>query len=82
MGGKVSYQTMGCMNMYGRVAVCGAISVYNDTADKRSLEPPLQPIVVGQQLRMEGFFVWRWLHDGESLPTSNKRERRYNKRFR
>ena len=52
---------MSLMNMYGRVAVCGSISSYNDTAENLTLDPPMQPLLVMNQLKVEGFFVWRWL---------------------
>lgn len=64
VGGPVSTATLMNMNLFGRVAVCGAIASYNDTRDDRLLEPPLQPLLVTNQLRMEGFVVWRWMRAG------------------
>ena len=61
VGGKISWSVMSLMNMYGRVAVCGSISSYNDTAENQTLDPPMQPLLVMNQLCVEGFFVWRWL---------------------
>ena len=62
VGGNISSAVLFNMNMYGRVAVCGAITGYNET--KPSLFPALQPTFVAFQLKMEGFVVWRWLHSG------------------
>lgn len=57
VGGHISQAVLFNMNMYGRVAVCGAITGYNDL--KPSLYPALQPTFVAFQLKMEGFVVWR-----------------------
>ena len=57
VGGAISQAVLLNMNMYGRVAVCGAIAGYNHTAP--ALLPPLQPTLVAFQIKMEGFFVWR-----------------------
>jgi len=62
VGGNISNGVIMNMNMYGRIAVCGAITGYNDT--KPVLYPALQPTFVAFQLKMEGFFVWRWMHRG------------------
>jgi prostaglandin reductase 1 len=64
VGGKVSHHVMTCMSMYGRVAICGSISSYNDTSDARTLVPPLQPLVIGSQLKLEGLHASRWIHNG------------------
>ncbi|KAG5868538.1 hypothetical protein JTB14_009242 [Gonioctena quinquepunctata] len=59
VGGEISTTIMLYMNKFGRVAVCGAISGYNEK------EPPkaslVQNPVAFNQLRMEGFIVTRWL---------------------
>jgi len=62
VGGAISQAVLVNMAMYGRVAVCGAITGYNDTSP--TLLPALQPLFVSFQIKMEGFFVWRWLHNG------------------
>lgn len=62
VGGAISQAVLVNMAMYGRVAVCGAITGYNDTSP--TLLPALQPLFVSFQIKMEGFFVWRWLHSG------------------
>jgi len=63
VGGNISQAVFMNMNMYGRISVCGAITGYNDTSP--TLYPALQPTMVAFQLKMEGFFVWRWLHRGQ-----------------
>merc|ERR1712037_647513 len=62
VGGAISQAVLVNMAMYGRVAVCGAITGYNGTSP--TLLPALQPLFVSFQINMEGFFVWRWLHNG------------------
>ena len=47
------------MKHYGRISVCGAISMYNDTSP--TLAPCIEPSLIFKQLRMEGFLVQRWL---------------------
>jgi len=46
------------MNLFGRIAVCGSISAYNE------IDPPKGPYpfgdFIGKQLVMEGFVVKRW----------------------
>lgn len=48
------------MRLFGRIAVCGSISSYN--ADVSSLPQCaiLQPTIVSNQLKIEGFIVSRW----------------------
>ncbi|CAH1154447.1 unnamed protein product, partial [Phaedon cochleariae] len=59
VGGEISSTIMLYMNTFGRIAVCGAISGYNDK------QPPKATIVqypmTFNQLRMEGFIVHRWI---------------------
>ncbi|CAB3261598.1 unnamed protein product [Arctia plantaginis] len=59
VGGEISSQIMSQMNKYGRVAVCGSISSYNDS------KPPkvslVQPAIVFKELKVEGFLVYRWV---------------------
>ncbi|KYN03267.1 PREDICTED: prostaglandin reductase 1-like [Cyphomyrmex costatus] len=61
VGGDISGIVMYQMNLFGRVAVCGSISSYD--ADTSSLPKCaiLQPALVTNQLKMEGFIVRRWL---------------------
>ncbi|XP_018394900.1 PREDICTED: prostaglandin reductase 1-like [Cyphomyrmex costatus] len=60
VGGDISGIVMYQMNLFGRVAVCGSISSYD--ADTSSLPKCaiLQPALVTNQLKMEGFIVKRW----------------------
>ncbi|XP_075707766.1 prostaglandin reductase 1-like isoform X2 [Rhinoderma darwinii] len=58
VGGKFSDVALLQMKNFGRIAVCGAISIYNNA------EPPSGPYIqlsmIFKQLRMEGFIVTRW----------------------
>ncbi|EGI64926.1 Prostaglandin reductase 1, partial [Acromyrmex echinatior] len=58
VGGDISSTVMYQMNVYGRISVCGSISSY----DAKSLPKCtiLQPAMVFNQLKMEGFIVRRW----------------------
>ncbi|MFQ5534533.1 MAG: NADP-dependent oxidoreductase [Sphingomonadales bacterium] len=55
VGGETLEAALAHMNPFGRIAFCGAISQYNDTA------PPPGPrnlvSIIGKRLRMEGFIV-------------------------
>ncbi|CAH0715427.1 unnamed protein product, partial [Brenthis ino] len=58
VGGEISTTIMNYMNKFGRVAVCGSISSYNDvTLPKVSI---VQPAIVFKELKVEGFLVHRW----------------------
>ncbi|XP_018057670.1 PREDICTED: prostaglandin reductase 1-like [Atta colombica] len=59
VGGDIAGTVMYQMNLYGRVAVCGSISSY----DAKSLPKCtiLQPAILLNQLKVEGFIVKRWL---------------------
>jgi len=52
------------MNMknFGRIAVCGSISTYNDQVGAPSMAPCCEPMFVFKQLKMEGFLSHRWSH--------------------
>ncbi|XP_075066990.1 prostaglandin reductase 1-like [Mixophyes fleayi] len=58
VGGKFADAAIPQMNTFGRIAVCGAISQYND--DVPPLGPYIQTYMIFKQLRMEGFLVHRW----------------------
>ncbi|XP_063897759.1 prostaglandin reductase 1-like [Helicoverpa armigera] len=62
VGGDVSNDVIYQMNEFGRVAICGSISVYNLDRDKRPKGAMLQPVILGKQLRIEGFSLMRWLN--------------------
>ncbi|XP_058831198.1 prostaglandin reductase 1-like isoform X2 [Topomyia yanbarensis] len=57
VGGEISAIVRRQMKMYGRIAVCGTISMYNDKPVR--VEDP-QRDFVGRQLLQEGFSVHRW----------------------
>ncbi|KAG6452763.1 prostaglandin reductase 1 [Manduca sexta] len=69
VGGEISSTIMSYMNKYGRVAVCGSISSYNDP------QPPkvtiLQPAIVFKELKVEGFLVDRWINRWEEGVKAN-----------
>ncbi|NP_001008100.1 ltb4dh protein isoform X1 [Xenopus tropicalis] len=58
VGGKFADTALQQMKDFGRIAVCGAISLYNDSVP--STGPYIQPYILFKQLRMEGFLVTRW----------------------
>lgn len=60
VGGEISSIVINQMNTFGRISVCGSITVYNSTMDAYPKLPILQPTFVFKQLRMEGFIVARW----------------------
>lgn len=57
VGGELSAIILGQMSLFGRIAVCGAMSGYN--GEKRKVDPPEYNILM-KQVKIEGFFVWRW----------------------
>ncbi|XP_037971322.2 prostaglandin reductase 1 [Plutella xylostella] len=58
VGGEISSTIINSMNKYGRVAICGAVSSYNDAALPKATI--LQPAIVQKELKVEGFKVTRW----------------------
>ncbi|KAL4604992.1 prostaglandin reductase 1 [Arapaima gigas] len=66
VGGQFSSAVMPLMKPFGRIAVCGSISLYNDTIPQTG--PFIHTHMIFKQLRMEGFLCNRWAHkDKESL---------------
>jgi prostaglandin reductase 1 len=59
VGGDISSTVMYQMKSLGRIAVCGSISNYNASSLPKCMV--LQPTIVFNQLKMEGFIVTRWL---------------------
>ncbi|CAH2224171.1 prostaglandin reductase 1 [Pelobates cultripes] len=59
VGGKYADVALQQMNQFGRIAVCGAISMYNDSVPQTG--PYIQPVMLFKQLRMEGFICYRWI---------------------
>ncbi|XP_063770269.1 prostaglandin reductase 1-like isoform X1 [Pseudophryne corroboree] len=58
VGGKFADAAIPQMKTFGRISVCGAISLYNDAVLPSG--PYIQTYLVTKQLRMEGFLVSRW----------------------
>lgn len=58
VGGTISSTVINQMRDYGRIAVCGSISVYNSPVSEWPKVPILQPTFVFKQLTMQGFLVW------------------------
>ncbi|KAM3590657.1 uncharacterized protein V6R79_013907 [Siganus canaliculatus] len=66
VGGKFFTVAIEQMKDFGRIAVCGGISLYNDSAPTTGPYPHLTFLV--KQLKMEGFMWSRWQHkDPEAL---------------
>lgn len=60
VGGEISSIVLHQMNNFGRISVCGSISVYNKAISDYPKLPDLQKLFNWKQLRMEGFIVMRW----------------------
>lgn len=60
VGGPSSSVALQQMKDFGRIAVCGAISTYNDTTPQTGPYPHFTMIT--KQLKMEGFMQTRWQH--------------------
>lgn len=64
VGGEQSSEVIELMNEFGRISVCGSISVYGNLGMGSATypkAPAVQPAFVFKQLKMEGFIVSRWL---------------------
>ncbi|MEO9021949.1 MAG: NADP-dependent oxidoreductase [Ginsengibacter sp.] len=55
VGGEISDDVMASMNRLGRIIVCGAISLYNET--EIPMGPRVQPMLITKSLLMQGFIV-------------------------
>ncbi|XP_048507859.1 prostaglandin reductase 1-like isoform X2 [Athalia rosae] len=62
VGGDISSIVLNQMNNYGRISVCGSISVYNENLKALPKSPVIQPALVFAELKMEGFIVHRWMN--------------------
>ncbi|XP_026279087.1 prostaglandin reductase 1 [Frankliniella occidentalis] len=60
VGGEFSSIVLSKMNLFGRIAVCGAIASYNADMANPPQAPVIQGSMVFKQLKMEGFVVSRW----------------------
>ncbi|NWI53483.1 PTGR1 reductase, partial [Calyptomena viridis] len=58
VGGEFTSIAINQMKKYGRIAICGAISLYNDSVAQKG--PYMQFPMIFKELRMEGFIVSRW----------------------
>jgi NADPH-dependent curcumin reductase CurA len=58
VGGAITDAVIPLMNLYGRVSVCGQISMYN--LEKPEPGARLLPVILVKQLKVEGFIVVRW----------------------
>jgi hypothetical protein len=67
VGGEISDAVMAQLNKYARIAVCGAISLYNET--KVPMGPRLQPIILTRSATMRGFIVSDF---AEKFPSASK----------
>ncbi|CAG0893160.1 unnamed protein product, partial [Darwinula stevensoni] len=61
VGGEMTAVIMQHMNTFGRMAICGSISGYNDDRANMPKVPQWTPVVLFKQLRIEGFIVLRWM---------------------
>jgi NADPH-dependent curcumin reductase CurA len=59
VGGRITDDILRVMNVFGRVSVCGQISMYNQ--EKPEPGPRVLPLVLTKQLRVEGFIVTRFM---------------------
>lgn len=60
VGGPFSSVAIQQMKDFGRIAVCGSISTYNDATPQAGPYPQMTMIM--KQLKMEGFLQSRWPH--------------------
>jgi NADPH:quinone reductase len=58
VGGAITDAVFPLLNPFGRVSVCGQISMYN--LEKPEPGPRLLPYTLVKQLKVEGFIVSRW----------------------
>jgi NADPH-dependent curcumin reductase CurA len=65
VGGQISDAVLANINKHARIAICGAISLYNET--KQPLGPRIQPIILTRSATMTGFIVSDF---AEKFPTA------------
>ncbi|KAM9367451.1 prostaglandin reductase 1 [Phaethornis superciliosus] len=58
VGGEFATAAIKQMKKYGRIAICGAISQYNESVPQKG--PFVQVPMLFKELQMEGFIVTRW----------------------
>ncbi|XP_069819471.1 prostaglandin reductase 1-like [Dendropsophus ebraccatus] len=59
VGGAFTIPALQQMKDFGRIAMCGLISSYNDPAPQTG--PCIQSLIILKQLRMEGFLMYHYL---------------------
>uniref|UniRef100_T1GVK8 15-oxoprostaglandin 13-reductase n=1 Tax=Megaselia scalaris TaxID=36166 RepID=T1GVK8_MEGSC len=59
VGGKLTNTILEHMNHFGRIAVGGCISLYNNCAES-AIAPITHPKLLSKELKVEGFNVHRW----------------------
>ena len=55
VGGDISDAVLMNINPFARIAVCGAISVYNETSQPKGIS--VQPFLIKNRVLMQGFIV-------------------------
>lgn len=55
VGGEISDSVHANINRFGRIVVCGAISLYNETTIPT--DPRVEPFLIKQSALMQGFIV-------------------------
>jgi hypothetical protein len=65
VGGEISDAVLANINKHARIALCGAISLYNET--KQPQGPRIQPIMITRSATMTGFIVSDF---AEKFPTA------------
>ena len=65
VGGEISDAVLANINEHARIALCGAISLYNET--KQPLGPRVQPIMITKSATMSGFIISDF---AEKFPTA------------
>ena len=58
VGGAITDAVFPLMNVFGRISVCGQISMYN--LEKPEPGPRVLPYILVKQLKVEGFLITRW----------------------
>ncbi|ODM99748.1 Prostaglandin reductase 1 [Orchesella cincta] len=63
VGGEFAFHVTRAMNPFGRIALCGAISSYNNDPRKPNLVPVDYVSMIYKNIRQEGFVVTRFAKD-------------------